>query len=240
MSDIVTYERRGPTARIRMDDGRLNLMNVAMLEALHAAFDRAAQEAAMPVLSGRADIFSAGFDLKVLRAGVAAEVHAMLRLGAELALKVLSFPMPVMTVTEGDAFPMGAFLMLAADWRIGTEGAWRVGLNEVRIGMPVPRFGVELARQRLAPAYFNATAVIGQMYGPADAKAAGFLEQVVPAEKLEAAVEGAAKVADAIDLASHRLTKARARGEAIATIRAVIDADITLAFAEETVARRVA
>lgn len=53
MAELVTYRRTGRTARIRMDDGKVNAMGVAMLSALHSSFDRAAEERAVVVLGGR-------------------------------------------------------------------------------------------------------------------------------------------------------------------------------------------
>ena len=226
MAELVTYQRTGRTARIRMDDGKVNAMGVPMLSALHRAFDRASEENAVVVLSGRESIFSAGFDLKVFSAGGAEESRRMLKLGAELALKILSFPTPVITVTTGHAYPMGAFLMLAADWRIGAEGAWRTGLNEVQIGLTVPRFALEVARQRLTPAYFSRTAVTGEMYGPDEAIKAGFLDELTPPAGLAAAVEAAAERMERLDPASHAATKLRARAGAIAAVRAAIDEDL--------------
>ena len=87
MAELVTYQRTGRTARIRMDDGKVNAMGVAMLSALHRAFDRASEENAVVVLSGRESIFSAGFDLKVFSAGGAEESRRMLKLGAELRVQ---------------------------------------------------------------------------------------------------------------------------------------------------------
>lgn len=226
MADVVTYERTGRSARIRMDDGKVNVMGVAMLSALHRAFDRAAEEHAVVVLSGRETIFSAGFDLKVFKAGDAEESRRMLRLGAELALKILSFPTPVITVTTGHAYPMGAFLMLAADWRIGAEGEWRTGLNEVQIGLTVPRFALEVARQRLTPPYFSRTAVTGEMFGPDEALKAGFLDELAPTAGLTAAVDAAAERMARLDLAAHAATKRQARAGAIAAVRAAIDEEL--------------
>ena len=151
----------------------------------------------------------------------------MLKLGAELAFKILSFPTPVITVTTGHAYPMGAFLMLAADWRIGAEGAWRTGLNEVQIGLTVPRFALEVARQRLTPAYFSRTAVTGEMYGPDEAIRAGFLDEATPLAGLAAAVEAAVERMERLDPASHAATKLRARAGAIAAVRAAIDEDLS-------------
>lgn len=240
MADLVTYELDGRVARIRMDDGKLNVMSAAMLGALHTAFDRAARDRAVVVLSGRETAFSAGFDLKTLMGGTAGDFYAMLRLGAELALKILSFPTPVIGVAAGHAYPMGAFLLLASDWRIGAAGDWRIGLNEVQIGIPVPRFAVEVARQRLHPAYLSRTTVTGEMFGPQEAQAAGFLDEVVPRAELDAAVERAVARMLSADPAGHAVTKQRLRGAAIETIRRVIDEDITMDYASEVCALRAA
>ena len=228
MAERVTYQRDGRRAHIRMDDGKVNAMNVALLSELHEAFDRAAAESALVILRGREAIFSAGFDTKVFASGDADGSRAMVRLGAELALKVLSFPTPVITVTTGHAYPMGAFLMLSADWRIGTTGAWRTGMNEVQIGLTVPTFALEVARQRLAPAYFSRTAITGEMYDPKEALVAGFLDQLVAPADLDAAVESAAARLEGVDPAAHAATKLRARAGAIAAIRAAIDEELTV------------
>jgi enoyl-CoA hydratase len=240
MTDLVTYERTGRTARIRFDDGKVNVMSPAMLQGLHDAFDRAAEERTVVVLSGRPNIFSAGFDLKVIRGPSADDLHTMLRIGAELALKILAFPTPVITVVEGSAFPMGAFLILASDWRIGIEGDWKIGLNEVQIGIPVPRFGLEVARQRLQPAYFSRTATLGEMFGPAEALKAGFIDHLVPKADLAAATDVAVTALEAAHPPSHTTTKRRARAAAIAAMRAAIDDDITLAASQRAVASRAA
>jgi enoyl-CoA hydratase/carnithine racemase len=225
MSEIVTYERTGRAARIRMNDGKVNAMSIAMVEALHAAFDRAAEEEAIAVLSSRAPVFSAGFDLNVIRSGDAITIRTMVKLGAELALKLLSFPTPVITVTAGHAYPMGAFLMLAADWRIGVQGSWRTGLNEVQIGLTVPDFGLELARQRLTPAYFSRTAVTGELFLPEQALEAGFIDQLVSAAHLHECVEAAVARLEGLHPASHAATKLKARSATIAAMRAAIDRD---------------
>lgn len=238
MTGRVSYEQRGRTARIHMDDGGRNIMGVALLSELHAAFDRAAADKAIVVLTGRADTFSAGFDLKVIGGGAPTEFYSMLRFGAELALKILSFPTPVVTAVAGHAFPMGAFLVLASDYRIGTRGDWRIGLNEVQVGIPVPRFAQELARQRLAPAYFSRTAITGEMFGPDEALTAGFIDEVVPAADLAAAIERAVARMETVHLAPHVQTKLQARAATIAAMRGFIDSDITLQFAEAVMAQR--
>src|ERR1700716_2496466 len=149
MSTPVCYVHEDQMARIVINDGKANVMSVAMLNALHAAFDRAEKDKAIVILSAEGKHFSAGFDLNVFAKGTAQENYDLLRAGSELALKILSFPLPVVAACPGNAFPMGAFLILSSDYRVAARGDYRIGLNEVAIGLTVPRFAIEVARQRL-------------------------------------------------------------------------------------------
>src|SRR5258705_6292844 len=124
-----------------------------MFGLLGGAFDRAKADRAAVVLSGRAGVFSAGFDLRVLRAG-GADATAMVRTGFELAERLLAFPTPVVVACTGHALAMGAFLLLAGDYRLGTPGAYKIGVTEVALGITMPFFGIEICPQRLAPPQF--------------------------------------------------------------------------------------
>lgn len=228
MSKLVTYERDGGISRITFGDGKVNIMSVAMLTALHDAFDKAERDKTIVILSSTGKHFSAGFDTKIIATGGPEDHYRMIRTGAELALKILSFPMPVITICQGNAFPMGAFLILASDYRIAAEGNYRIGLNEVAIGITPPRFAVEIARQRLLPACVSRTAILGEMFEPQEACAAGFFDRVVPAAELQHAAAEAADVIGKINFACHALAKSRTRGAAIKLIRTVIDEDITM------------
>lgn len=221
---LVTYEVRDSVATIVLDDGRLNVLSPAMLAAIDAALDRAEADGAAVVLTGRAGAFSAGFDLRVMAAGGDA-AYGMVRAGFELGLRLLGFPAPVVVACTGHALAMGVFLLLAGDYRLAAAGDYRIGANEVAIGIPMPRFGVEMCRQRLAPAHFHRAVVNAEIYGPDDAVAAGFLDRVVPAADLAAAATATATALARHDRAVLTATKRRARDAALGAIRAAIDAD---------------
>src|SRR5271166_1491075 len=102
MTELATYELDGPTATITIDDGKVNAFSVAMLRAIHDALDQAERDGAVVVITGRDRYFSAGFDLNVFAAGPG-EVLEMLRLGATLAERVLSFARPVVVACTGHA-----------------------------------------------------------------------------------------------------------------------------------------
>ena len=166
MSDSpVSYRSQQGVATITMDDGKRNALSPRMFEELNKAFESRREEDAIVILTGREEVFSAGFDLKVLRAGNMTSL-ALMRAGFLFAARMLGHPRPVISVCTGHALAMGAFLLLASDYRIGTEGPYKFATNEVAIGIPMPRSGVELCRQRLAPAHFHRAAILAETYNP--------------------------------------------------------------------------
>ncbi len=224
MSDIVTYELEQPICTITLDDGKVNCLSPQMLDEINGALDQAEKDGSAVVLTGRPGKFSAGFDLAVVGRG-GDEAVGMLIGGFRLAERLLSFPMPVVIACTGHALAMGSFLLLSADYRIGADGAYKIGANEVSIGMTMPRFGVEICRQRLAPAHFHRAVITAEIYSPAGAVEAGFLDQVVPEDELIAAARDKATALAALSMPAHTATKLRAREEALKAVREAIEAD---------------
>ena len=161
--------------------------------------------------SGRKDIFSAGFDLKVFAANDVERSLEMVTAGAELALHLMSHPCPTIGILEGHAFPMGTFLLLACDVRLGVRGTHRMGLNEVAIGISPPGFAIELARSRVHPAWLSRTVTLGEMFEPDDAVVAGFLDRVVPATEIGHAIDDVVSALRKLHAPSHALAKQRLR-----------------------------
>ena len=224
MSSPATYQLKDSVATITMDDGKVNVMSVAMLSALNDALDKALADRAVVILTGRPGMFSAGFDLKTLTAG-GPDAEKMVRMGFELALRMLSFPTPIIVACNGHAIAMGVFLVLAADYRIGADGPFKIGANEVAIGITMPHFGVEICRQRLAPAHFNRAVIFSEMYSPADAVPAGFLDKVVPAAELQNEAHKLATALTKLNMTALAASKLRLRDQTLKAIRAAIDAD---------------
>jgi enoyl-CoA hydratase len=150
----------------------------------------------------------------------------MLVAGARLIERLLAFPRPVLAACTGHAYPMGAFLMLSSDVRIGARGPWRIGMNETAIALTVPWFAIKIARHRLTPAAF-ARVQSAAMLSPEDAVAAGYLDAVVDAESLDAAVRAEAVRLGALDATSFAATKARVNERALAAVRRSIETELT-------------
>lgn len=212
---LTAYELDDGVATIRLDDGKVNALSEAMLGEVAARLDEAEADGATVILTGRERVFSAGFDLR-------AEPESwppMLIAGARLAERMLSFPRPIVVACNGSAIAMGSFLLLSADQRIGADADYKLGLNEVAIGMRLPWFAIEIARHRLPRPWFDRCTVTGVTIGPRDGIAAGFLDELVAEDRLRERALEAAHALTAINHDAHLATKLRVRREVLEGIR---------------------
>jgi enoyl-CoA hydratase len=131
MTQLLSYQRTRSVATITMDDGKVNVMSLPLLEAMNDALDQAECDQVVVVLTGRAGVFSAGFDLPLLRTANA-DAAQMVHRGFEMAERLLSFPYPVVIACTGHALAMGTFFVLSGDYRIGASGPFKIGVNELR------------------------------------------------------------------------------------------------------------
>jgi enoyl-CoA hydratase len=222
----VTYELHDRVALITIDDGKANAISHPIAAGIHDALEKAKTEASAVVLAGRPGRFSAGFDLSVMSSSPEA-ARNLLKAGADIAIEIHEFPMPVVIASTGHALAMGAILLMSADVRIGAEGNYKIGLNEVAIGMPVPKFAVELARTSLSNAAFTAAVNLATVYDPAGAVSAGYLDQVVADDAvLSTALAHASELAERLDADAFALTRANCRGASLDLIRSGLAADI--------------
>ena len=224
MDQLVSYRLLDGVATIVMDDGKVNALSRQMLASVADALDRAAADGAVVVLTGRAGIFSGGFDLKVLRAG-GTDAACMLEEGFELALRLLEHPAPVVIACNGHSVAMGTFLLLSGDYRIGVDGPFRIVANEVAIGLTMPWAAIEICRQRLTPSDFNRVVNLAEAYTPSDGVAAGLLDRVVGEADLLRTATTTASGMVGLDRRAHELTKRRTREAAITAVRGGLDED---------------
>ncbi|PLW70399.1 crotonase/enoyl-CoA hydratase family protein [Pseudohalioglobus lutimaris] len=210
MSPIVTFNEEEKYSLITLDDGKVNAISFALLEQLHAALDQAEATGKVVIITGRPGKFSAGFDLSVMGQG-GDKLMELVSSGAELARRFLEFPAPVVMAVTGHALAMGAILLMTADYRIGTAGSYKLGLNEVAIGMTMPCFGVEIARARLDPAHFELSVSCAQIYDADGAVAAGYLDEAVDVDQLMSRSIAMAEQLSGLDMTAHKQTKARVR-----------------------------
>jgi enoyl-CoA hydratase len=226
--EFVQYNVEEGIATIRIDDGKRNALAPAVLREIHAAFDQAENDQAIVVMTGRDDVFSAGFDLKVMKKGGTAAI-GMLRRGYKLPARVLSYPYPVIAACNGHALAMGVFLMLSADYVIGTRGDFKIAANEVAIGMTMPRVAAAVLRNRLDPSAFQKAVTVAQYFDVESAQTVGFFDELVaPGESMARAMDLAKQFRE-LDMRAHKKSKRQIRRALTWKLRGLVPLDLVSA-----------
>ena len=229
MEQLVSSKLEDGVATIIMDDGKANALSTAMWEQLGAAFDEAQEAGAIVILTGRQGVFSGGFDLKEMAQGPEQAIQLTAR-GSKMARRILSFPTPVIGVASGHCIAMGAFLMLACDYRIALAGDFKVGLNETMIGMTMHRFGIELARHRLPANYFNRCVINAEIFSAENAINAGFYDCAVAPEQLQGKVDEVVATFGQLNMKAFNGTKNKSRKDFLALVDRCIEDDLEISL----------
>ncbi len=226
-SDLVGYEVREGVAWAHISNGKANALSFEVLEALGTCLTLAESDAAVGALclTGTPGFLTGGFDLAVMKSGDAKSMITLVSDGGALFTRIFASPLPVVVAASGHAVAAGALLLLAADERIGADGSFQIGLIETQIGMVLPRWAIEFAEERLSRRHFQVATVGARMYPPAGARDAGFLDDVVAPEALEATAQAAAALWSKLPAAAYAGQVTQIRGSRIAALEAAIAAD---------------
>ena len=226
MSELIHYSCNEGIATLTLNNGKVNAISPDMVAAFNQCLDQAEKDRAIVIITGQPGILSGGYDLKVMTSSPENAIN-LVASGSTLARRMLAHPYPIIVACPGHAIAKGAFLLLSADYRIGAEGAFNIGLNEVLIGMTMHHAGIELAKDRLSKAAFQRSVINGELFSPAAAVEAGFLDRVVPAEQLMATALGVATLMKKINMKAHRNTKLKVRKQLLETLDAAVELDKT-------------
>ncbi len=224
-TESVQYSQIDQIATIRIDDGKRNALSPQVIKEIYQALDRAESDRAIVIMTGRESVFSAGFDLHVMKRG-GVDALRMLRAGYALTARVIAYPYPVIAACNGHALAMGVFLMLSADYVIGSRGDFKISANEVAIGLTMPRVAAAMLRHRLNPAAFQRAVTLSEYFNVESALSAGFFDELVNPVDLMPRAEACADKFKELDPRAHRSSKRRIRAMLIRKIQFSIPLDL--------------
>ena len=224
-NESVQYSLQAGVATIRIDDGKRNALSPLVLREIYQALARAEADRAIVIMTGRDSVFSAGFDLHVMKRG-GVNALRMLRAGYALTARVMAYPFPVIAACNGHSLAMGVFLMLSADYVIGSRGDFKIAANEVAIGMTMPRVAAAMLRHRLNPAAFQRAVTLSEYFDVESALSAGFFDELVDPVDLMPRAEAHADAFKELDPLAHAASKRRIRAGLIRKIRFSIPLDL--------------
>jgi len=182
---MLDFEINNNVAHLTLNDGKANVFGAEMMSSFNQALDQAENGADALVISGEGKMFSAGYDLSIMTQDAEQRMPLVLS-GFEMLLRLYQFPMPVISVVNGHALGLGAFLCLVSDTSIAQEGSYKIGLPETAGNMEFTHFLVSLIQAHLNPCFINRTALQSQPCNPKSAVEAGFIDLVVAQDQIQA------------------------------------------------------
>jgi len=221
---LVKIDIEQKIATITIENGKVNAISHQVIEELNAALDQAEAEQAVVILAGQPGIFSGGYDLNTMKASPESAIGLVTE-GSKLSRRLLSFPYPVIAACTGHAVAKGAFLLLSSDYRIGCSGPFKVGLNEVAIGMTMHQAGIEIARNRIPTNYLTRAVIMAEMFSPAEAINVGYLDTIVEPEEVMATAKAVAEQLTQLNMTAHAGTKLKEREQILSALDAAIELD---------------
>ena len=214
-------------AHVRLDDGKVNAMDLPWFEALGDRLDRAEADRPRALLfSGRPGVFSAGLNLKVVPTLEGDERRRFLDAFGNAMLRVWTLPIPTVAACTGHAIAGGALLAFACDRRYALEGSYRIEMNETRNAMALPSWALAICRSALPPLQWTEALLHARTYSPAEAVQLGFFHGLLPAEgDTLAPARAAAESYAGIHAAAYARSKDRLREPEAAAVRARFPAE---------------
>ncbi len=221
MSTLGTHHHDG-VLTLTLQRGRANPINLAMMADLRAALQDATQrdEVRGLLLTGQPGFFSSGLDLIELLAQDRDGVAHFWTQFMELARDLAAFPKPVVTAVSGHSPAGGCVLAICTDYRLMAEGEFRIGLNEVPVGIIVPELIYHLYAFWIGSRRAYQFLLEGKLLTPQEAQACGLVDAVVPPDELLTRAEAQLRTCMAYDAATWQASKANMRADLLAQMPA--------------------
>ena len=176
---MIDFEQEDGIGIVKMNNNAAkNSFDVEFAELFIDRVEQANEKCDAIVIAGVENIFSAGYNVKIIGKDQEA-TKKLVELGAKIVVQLLDIRKPVIAACTGHAIALGAVILLGCDIRIGASGKFKIGLNETQLGLGLPVFATELAKQRIPHQHVHKVILEAELHSPEKALIYGFLDQVV-------------------------------------------------------------
>lgn len=176
---------------LSFDRGKSNPMNLQMFEEMIAVFRELKEDSSVKgvIIAGKENFFSSGLDLPEIMTYDKAKTRKFWEAFMDMIIELVSFPKPLVSAITGHAPAGGCIVAVACDYRIMAGGNFKIGLNEIPVGIVVPRHIFELYAFWVGRHRAYQFLMEGRLMNPQQASDAGLIDVVVPAEQVLEAAE---------------------------------------------------
>jgi len=196
-------------ALLRLRHPPANALDLEFMEAILGGIaDAESSDARALVVTGENNVFSAGADLfRILEEGS----DYIARAGATMSRvfeRLFTLPKPTVAAVNGHAIAGGSIIACACDYRISSSGDHRLGFSELAVGVPFPRWALEILRFGVGWKNVRDLALMARTVSVDDARVVGIVDEIVPPEQLAERALAAAKRLARVPRGTYAVTKA--------------------------------
>lgn len=183
---MIDRNDHGPVRHLRLNRPPANALSPELVSALGEELIRAPDDGVRAlVISGRPGMFSAGLDVPYLLRLDHHRIRAAWDGFYRMLQSLAASPIPVVAAITGHAPAGGTVIAMFCDRRVMADGDYKLGLNEVRVGIPLPPILYRALERLVGERCAERLAVNGEMLGTAEALACGLIDEIVPAAEVE-------------------------------------------------------
>ena len=190
---FIESELREKVILLRLNRSVTNPINLALINELSGRVEKAKDEQEIigaVVTSANDKFFSIGFDIPELIDLDEKEFTEFYTAFNRLCIDLYTFPKPVIAAITGHAVAGGCILTLCCDYRFIAEGRKLMGLNEIKLGVPLPYPADRILRQIVDDRVARKILDTGDFFPPEETLSMGIVDEVMPLEQVvEKAVE---------------------------------------------------
>jgi enoyl-CoA hydratase/carnithine racemase len=193
--NTINIEHQDQVAILNLNRGPTNPLNLELVQELAEILSslNSSSEVRSLILTSASDkFFSIGFDIPGIYDLPRDEFTSVYQAFNQVCLELYTFPKPTVAAIKGHAIAGGTILALCCDYRFIAEGHKLMGLNEIKLGVPVPYLADLILRQVVGPRLARQVVESGDLYPPDELAELGLVDDVLPLDQvLPTAIEKA-------------------------------------------------
>jgi enoyl-CoA hydratase/carnithine racemase len=229
---VVLQIEHGEIRELQLNRPPANALSPELISALTRSVKAAQQDGVRAlVLSGRPGMFSAGLDIPLLLTLNRSNIAALWRDFYELLRILAGSPVPIVAAITGHAPAGGTVLAIFCDWRIAAEGNWKIGLNEVQVGLQLPPVIYLALRRLMGSRQAERLAVRGILLTPAEAVAVGLVDDLVAVEQVVPSAIKWCQEMFSLPRTSMSITRQQARADLVALFERDLNPELDMVIA---------
>lgn len=185
--ELTKVEIQDGIAVLGLNNGVTNALNLDFLNAISKNLHEFRDDASINgivITSSNEKFFSIGFDIPQLFESTTEQVIEFYKTFNRLCLDIYTFPKPVIAAIIGHAIAGGCILAICCDYRSIAEGKKLMGLNEIKLGLPVPYPADCILTQLVGPQTAREMVYTGEFYPPEELIQLGLVDQVLPLKEV--------------------------------------------------------